>query len=302
MVLYGPPGTGKSTIAKEVARALDFPLLTVTPSDFLTGGGEGVEARAKALFQVLAEQRDIVVLFDEIDHLLLDRDSELYREQGDVFKLLTPGMLTKLDVLAKQRTFIFIIATNYFERIDRAIKRPGRIDARYLVLPPDLGQRRRFLAQQIPGWDELASHDREATAQTTVLFTYRELSDLVRQAARRVNTGVPLPEALKASLIASPPMIKLDSYGQRLGFSWKSAELDIHGVSTIEQPWEEVALLAYLVSEAQGWPSDPPWLPYAIKEASDRDAVADGTVASALRRAVKRAQGSNFFDPAEETP
>jgi len=82
MLLYGPPGTGKSTIARTLAETLGWPLLTVTPSDFIASGGEAVEARAKAIFQVLDHQTELVVLFDEIDNLLLDRDSKLYREQA----------------------------------------------------------------------------------------------------------------------------------------------------------------------------------------------------------------------------
>jgi len=66
MLLYGPPGTGKSTIARKLARKLGFELITVTPSDFIATGGEAVEARANAIFRVLEEQRDAVVLFDEI--------------------------------------------------------------------------------------------------------------------------------------------------------------------------------------------------------------------------------------------
>src|SRR5207244_9601882 len=139
-------------IARELSRRLGYRLLTVTPSDFITSGGEAVEARTKAIFTALQQQTDLVVLFDEIDHLLLDRNSDLYREQGDLFKLLTPGMLTKLNRLADRRRLVLVIATNYHERIDRAIKRPGRIDAKYLVLPQDLAQRERHLSTVVKGW------------------------------------------------------------------------------------------------------------------------------------------------------
>ncbi|MFZ4856777.1 MAG: AAA family ATPase [Desulfuromonadaceae bacterium] len=145
MLLYGPPGTGKSTIAENISAALGWRLIKITVSDFLEGGGAQVEARAKNIFEVLMSQTQCVVLFDEIDHLLLDRDSEYYREQDTVFQFMTPGMLTKLNDLRKRKNTIFIIATNYEDRIDPAIKRIGRIDKKYLVLPPDKAKRIQLL-------------------------------------------------------------------------------------------------------------------------------------------------------------
>jgi hypothetical protein len=81
MLLYGPPGTGKSTLAELMADTLEWPMLTVTVSDFLGSGGAMVEARAKAIFQMLEAQSKTVILFDEIDSFLLDRDSQFYRDQ-----------------------------------------------------------------------------------------------------------------------------------------------------------------------------------------------------------------------------
>jgi hypothetical protein len=141
MLLYGPPGTGKTTVAEGVAKALGRRLITITVSDFLASGGIQVEARAKHIFTALMAQPECVILFDEIDHFLLDRDSDLYAKQETVFQFMTPGMLTKLNDLRRKERAFFIVATNYEDRIDSAIKRTGRIDAKYLVLPPD-GEKR----------------------------------------------------------------------------------------------------------------------------------------------------------------
>jgi DNA polymerase III delta prime subunit len=149
MLLYGPPGTGKSTIAQNLADALRWPLITITPSDFIQTGGELVESRAKQIFRSLELMQDVVVLFDEIDRLILDRDSRLYSEQNDTFQFMTPGMLVKLRDLWKAKRVIFVICTNYEERIDMAAKRRGRIDEQLLVLPPDWSNRIRILVQEL---------------------------------------------------------------------------------------------------------------------------------------------------------
>ena len=153
MLLYGPPGTGKTTVAENIADALGFSMITITVSDFLAGGGAQLEARAKAIFEVLSSQRNCVVLFDEIDNFLLDRDAPRYTKQDTAFQFMTPGMLTKLNNLRREKRLIFIIATNYGYRIDTAIKRTGRIDKQYLALPPDANARKRmiekFLGEQM---------------------------------------------------------------------------------------------------------------------------------------------------------
>ncbi len=145
MLLYGPPGTGKTSVAENLADALGFRLITITVSDFLAGGGGEVEARAKTIFEVLEEQANVVILFDEIDELVLDRSSTRHEKQDTVFKFMTPGMLTKLNKLRRAERSIFIIATNYAYRIDPAIRRTGRIDQNYLLLPPDAASRQSIL-------------------------------------------------------------------------------------------------------------------------------------------------------------
>ena len=74
MLLYGPPGTGKTTVASTLAWALDYPLVTVTVSDFMADGHAAIEARAKDLFDMLRAQPRSVVLFDEIDQFMIDRE------------------------------------------------------------------------------------------------------------------------------------------------------------------------------------------------------------------------------------
>ncbi|MGB9367866.1 MAG: ATP-binding protein [Xanthobacteraceae bacterium] len=145
MLLYGPPGTGKTTIAENMADALGVRMITITVSDFLAGGEAEVESRAKAIFDVLVAQSNCLVLFDEIDSFLLDRDSLRYSKQDTVFQFITPGMLTKINDLRRAKRVLFVISTNYEYRIDPAIKRTGRIDRHYLVLPMDAKARQRTL-------------------------------------------------------------------------------------------------------------------------------------------------------------
>lgn len=177
MLLYGPPGTGKTSVAKELARVLEMPLITVTVSDFLGSGGANVEARAKAIFETLSHQRNVVILFDEIDSFLLDRDSPFYRDQDSVFQFLTPGMLPKLQDLRDAKRAIFIIATNYANRIDPAIKRTGRIDQSYLVSLPNSAKRKSIL-EHLELEETLID---DATLRASVFLGFGDLAKVVKE-------------------------------------------------------------------------------------------------------------------------
>jgi SpoVK/Ycf46/Vps4 family AAA+-type ATPase len=264
-----------------LAHKLGFELITVTPSDFAAGGGEAVEARSKAIFRVLEEQRDVVVLFDEIDHLLLDRDSDLYRTQSDIFQLLTPGMLTKLARLADQRTVIFVVATNYFEQIDPAIRRVGRIDSRYLVLPPNMEQRKAGMRNKVDNFAELDPQLQDQLATATLFFTYRELDELGRQLRRR-HKGVDGEALVAAGITAvsrSPALLNLHMYDERLRKM----------TGARERPLEEFALVAYLELETHAGHfrgASESLHAEAIKDALEQRLISDDTVAALLKTAV----------------
>jgi hypothetical protein len=139
VLLYGPPGTSKTSIMEALANRLGWQFLQITPADFLSTGGENVEARATLLFEILRRGKNLVILFDEVDELLLDREAA-DRPTG-IFRFMTTSMLPKLQSLKSRGAVIFGIATNYKERLDRAITRQGRVDHDWAVLPPDFTSR-----------------------------------------------------------------------------------------------------------------------------------------------------------------
>lgn len=274
-LLYGPPGTGKSRIAREIALALGYRFVTITPSDFITAGQEAVEARAKNIFSTLMQQTDLVVLFDEVDQLLLDRGSELYRIQGDIFKLITPGMLTKLNDLTGRKEVVFVVATNYFERIDPAIKRSGRISLRLLVLPPDAGQRMRFITEGadfkgplFPGWDTVSQKGKNAVVDQTALFTYGELQDLAKGLGESAAKGDGLKNEILDRCSEFSSTISVASYKNRvieLPNEWEVIE---------GGPLEEFVMVTYIAAESnQVSESDRSWIEAPLHVAWDKEAV-----------------------------
>jgi len=267
MLLYGPPGTGKTAAAEELAKALAFRLIEITPSDFVARGEAEVEARAKSIFLTLREQTDVVILFDEIDRLILDRDSKLYQRQSDVFQFMTPGMLTKFKDLRSQKRSIFVIATNYAERIDAAAKRSGRLDDGYLLLPPDATGRLAILKERIshhvkpkpaPADHEWAPSLADTVKQTP-LWVFGEFDQLIRDAlatrpdTTRSNWLTQTGAILAAAASKLKPTTTLSSYRSRFK---ATAEVPTDFL-TMQEPLEEFLLLVWLsVEEGQELPPD----------------------------------------------
>lgn len=186
MILYGPPGTAKSTIAKAIAHELGWRLITITPSDFVKDGIEKSESMARTLFQDLRRLRNVVVLFDEIDEMLRSRDDQSGKPEGlAMLRFIVPGMLPKLQDLkqyGQTAGLILIIATNYEDRLDPAVKRSGRIDDRFAVLPPDRESRRLLLHDFLMkrGYTRKDRMERaERLARHTPGWVFAELKQLV---------------------------------------------------------------------------------------------------------------------------
>jgi hypothetical protein len=137
-IFFGPPGTSKTELSKEIARFLGWRFLAVDPSLLLRKGMDAIQAEANSIFRILEQTEGVVVLFDEFDELVRERASGT---EQPFSRLLTTAMLPKLASLRKKGTLVFIIATNNIAQFDLAIRRPGRFDRIFQVMPPTLSEK-----------------------------------------------------------------------------------------------------------------------------------------------------------------
>jgi hypothetical protein len=136
-IIYGPPGTSKTGLAKMIARTLGWPLLALDPSHLTRRGLDNVHAEADALFGRLRLSDQIVVLLDEFDELV--REREVAGEFQSRF--LTTAMLPKIAALHARRRLVYIVATNHLEQFDAAISRPGRFDVIVPLMVPTAAEK-----------------------------------------------------------------------------------------------------------------------------------------------------------------
>ncbi len=137
-LLYGPPGTAKTTIAYGLAHKKNWDLITLSPSDFVVDSLDLIEQRSRELFSHMSNIDRSVILFDEMDTLLRDREKLGTTSAGMMIEFVVPALLPKLqefrDYTRKHDLAAFFI-TNFYERLDGAVIRSGRIDNHLLVLP-----------------------------------------------------------------------------------------------------------------------------------------------------------------------
>lgn len=131
-ILFGPPGTGKTFLISAVAEAIGWRYVELHPSHFVSEGLPDVQRTADGIFSKLMELDHVVILFDEIDELVRERELE-----PDQFgRFLTTSMLPRLAELWKARKVIYFVATNHIEYFDRAVTRSERFDAIIFLSPP----------------------------------------------------------------------------------------------------------------------------------------------------------------------
>ena len=124
----GLPGSGKTEAAKHIARLLDRTLFCVDFDNLIDSKLGQTNKNIASVFNeinMLPNSNRVVVLFDEIDVIALDRiNSNDVREMGRV----TTTILRELDRLTDLNKEIVIIATtNLFSNFDKALIR--RFDA-----------------------------------------------------------------------------------------------------------------------------------------------------------------------------
>lgn len=127
-LFHGKAGTGKSSLVEAVAGALSRSLYVINLAS--------VERDAYLMELLMAVPPSSLILFEDIDTAMRTRaDDQKTEDEG----VTLGGLLNALDgVVAHQGSLVFM-TSNYKSRLDAALIRPGRIDARleFDVATPD---------------------------------------------------------------------------------------------------------------------------------------------------------------------
>jgi DNA polymerase III delta prime subunit len=204
VLLAGPPGTGKTTFAQALAATCGVPLIASSASQWQAKGHLG--DMLGAMFTTFNKARNsapCVLLIDEIE-AVGDRNTA-DRDHRDYLTRVIAGLLECLDGANSREGVVVVAATNYPDRIDAALCRPGRLDRRIDISLPSVEDRARILAFH---GAELPEEELVRIAARTPGRSGAALELLVRSAQRRARTD---NRALTAADIEAelPPLLPI---------------------------------------------------------------------------------------------
>jgi hypothetical protein len=167
VLLTGAPGNGKTMACRwiwEECRRRHWEWRLVTPDAYRQAR---MYDQVEQLFTV---ERRGVIFFDDMDLALRDRESVHETDDQAVF-------LTALDGISINEGVVFVFTTNCaLDLIDRAFKRPGRIDVVLHFKAPDAALRRQLLQRWHP--DIRAGLDLDHVVATTDGYSFAEVEEM----------------------------------------------------------------------------------------------------------------------------
>jgi hypothetical protein len=170
-LLEGMPGCGKTTLILTIATELNMDVAIV---NFGPKISDSVFMNA-----VSNLQKDTILVLEDIDSLFLKRESTRENKSAVSFS----GVLNILDGLARNEGLITFMTTNYPDRLDSALVRPGRIDYKihfdYATKDQVKEMYKFFFPDKLDRFDEIYKEIKRYKTTTSVLqkFFFENLEE-----------------------------------------------------------------------------------------------------------------------------
>jgi transitional endoplasmic reticulum ATPase len=178
VLLYGSPGTGKTLIARAIAHEAKLHFIKVNGPEIIHKYYGESEARLREIFEEATSKSPSVVFIDEIDAIAPKRADVL----GDVEKRVVAQLLALMDGMVPRGHVVVIGATNIPERVDPALRRPGRFDREITIPVPNAEGRRAILKIHSRRMPLAPDVDLERLGQVTHGFVGADLQALCKEA------------------------------------------------------------------------------------------------------------------------
>ncbi|XP_003370435.1 AAA ATPase, partial [Trichinella spiralis] len=129
LFVYGPPGCGKSSFITALASELEYGICMLSLSEQTL-----TDDRLQHLLNVAP--LETIILLEDVDAAFINRE-EQHPDMRVAYSGLThvtfSGLLNAVDGVASSDARLLFMTTNYINRLDAALIRPGRVDVKQYV-------------------------------------------------------------------------------------------------------------------------------------------------------------------------
>ena len=145
-LLHGPPGNGKSSAVMALASELKLDICVLS----LSGSSMGDDELRRLLSDLPSDSA--IVLIEDVDCVFNQREADDDKDS----KITFSGLLNAIDGVVAAEGRILVMTTNFHDKLDAALVRPGRCDVQVLIKNADKDQARRLFLRFYEGQEKLA--------------------------------------------------------------------------------------------------------------------------------------------------
>ena len=140
VLLYGPPGNGKTELVKNICKENNLIYVGANGKSFVGNTEKSTLEMIENIFEdtyrlsnICPDEQGVVLFFDEFDALVGPEMSSTTR--GTVLTKISDDK-SQAGIRHNASKILLVGATNFYTRIDEAVKRPGRFDGHFPLRNP----------------------------------------------------------------------------------------------------------------------------------------------------------------------
>ena len=191
LLMYGPPGCGKTFLGRAVAGELRAGFLAIDLAHVVDMWLGYSRRSVHEIFETARASAPCLLYLDQLDAIGPRRAGRRH----SIGRGVVDQLVAELYSASEEHEGVFVAAaTEHPWDVDALLRRPGRLDHRLLVLPPDTGAREAIIRSVLAGRPLAEDLDLAALAARTAGYSAADLAQLCESAAAA---------ALEASIVSN---------------------------------------------------------------------------------------------------
>jgi SpoVK/Ycf46/Vps4 family AAA+-type ATPase len=191
LLMYGPPGCGKTFLGRAVAGELRAGFLAIDLAHVVDMWLGYSRRSVHEIFETARASAPCLLYLDQLDAIGPRRAGRRH----SIGRGVVDQLVAEVYSASEEHEGVFVVAaTEHPWDVDALLRRPGRLDHRLLVLPPDTEARQAIIRAALAGRPVDEGLDVAGLAARTDRYSAADLAQLCESAAAA---------ALEASLVAN---------------------------------------------------------------------------------------------------